>query len=790
MTEEQRRERDNRGMLVSALAFVGGLVAEFLSNVAANQVGPVRLQSWGTWSLVLTGVAFAALILFAARRFATERTRAGAGAGPVQPETAFPPVPPLVGRDETVREVTACARRNGVVAVHGPAGIGTSAVAVTAGLELAPGPGKQRYIDLQGQSPRDPENMNRTMIRVLSVFGVRSRYARTPQRAIAELVETLQGTGIVLILDNAERAEQVAWLARGVRGARVIVAGDFQARDLPDGVPQVPVPRLNGDAGLVLLAWQGEPSGARAGRPGRFGRLLGWLDRRPAAANSVAGRISAEPAAAAELAARYLGLPRVAIEMGRWLAANPQLRLADVLQDLQAGAQNTELDYIIRRQLDGTSGSARRLLGLLAQAPVAELTQAAVAAMADAGQERTADLLAELSSRSLVEWRRPSRCRITPEARQLAEPPPAKAAAAAQARLARHFAVLAAAHAEALAPGRSQEAAMQAVQWFRNEDVTLLHLLIAPDPPARAAPHLWQAAAALDTWFAREHRLEDRQAAAEAMAEAAASLGDGTAAAVAQLRLAALARERGDLTAAAEGLERVHSLLPGGDPWRIQLHTEYTVYFLTIGDLHAARDHLLAARQARPRRDAAGRITDLINQAALEIRCGELDAAHVSLVQALDLAEESADTAGQAHANELLGLVAYRNGHPHLASRAWAQARTLYEQAGDDLGRARCLQHEGSARLAQPGGDRAGAAGLLTRSLTLRADQPPGIGAGLAHLYLAEQAARKAETEEVAWHCRAGLTALHAWLREAAEPPEVTAARARLADLQRGVLSR
>jgi tetratricopeptide (TPR) repeat protein len=504
----------------------------------------------------------------------------------------------------------------------------------------------------------------------------------------------------------------------------------------------------------------------------------------------VAGRISAEPAAAAELAARYLGLPRVAIEMGRWLAANPQFSLADVLQDLRAGAQNSELDYIVRRQLDGTSGSARRLLALLAQAPVAELTQAAVAAMADAGQERTADLLAELSSRSLVEWRRPSRCRITPQARQLAEPPPAKAAAAAQVRLARHFAVLAAAHAEALTPGQSQEAAMQAAQWFRAEDVALLHLLTAPDPPARAAPHLWQVAAALDTWFAREHRMEDRQAAAEAMAEAAASLGDGTAAAVAQLRLAALARERGDLAAAAQGLERVHSLLPGGDPWRIQLHTEYTVYFLTTGDSHAARDHLLAARQARSRRDPAGRITDLINQAALEIRCEELDAAHVSLVQALDLAEDSADTAGQAHAHELLGLVAYRNGHPHLASRAWAQARTLYEQAGDDLGQARCLQHEGSARLAQPGGDRAGAVDMLNRSLILRADQPPGIGAGLTHLYLAEQAARMAETEEVAWHCRAGLTALQAWVREAAEPPEVTAARTRLADLQRGVLSR
>lgn len=787
MTDEQRRARDNRGMVVSALIYAASLAGDFLSNVAANQVGSLRLQ---TLSLVLGGLALAGLVVFASRRFTTELGRARAAAGPIRPETAFPPVPPLAGRDETVREITACARRHGVVVVHGPAGIGASAAAVAAGLELAPGPGKQRYIDLRGQSPRDPESVNRTMIRVLGVFGVRPRYAQSPQRAIAELAENLQGTGIVLILDNAQRAEQVAWLARGVRGARVIVAGDFPVRDLPDGVPQVRVPPLTADTALVLLARQGEPPGAGAGQSRRLRRLLQLPGRRAAAANPVAARIAAEPAAAAELAARYLSLPRVAIEMGRWLAANPQLSLADVLQDLRAGERSSELGYIIRRQLDGTSAAARRLLGLLAQAPVAELTPAAVAAMADAGQERTAELLAELSSRSLVEWRRPSRCRITPEARQLAEPPPAKAAAAALTRLARHFAVLAAAHAEALAPGQSQEAAGQAAGWFRGEDVTLLHLVTAPGPPPRAAQHLWQVAAALDTWFAREHRPEDRQAAAAAMAEAAASLGDGTAVAVAQLRLAALARERGDLAAAAEGLERVHRLLPAADPWRIQLHTEYTVHFLTIGDLHAARDHLLAARQARPRRDTAGRITDLINQAALEIRCGELDAARASLVQALDLAEDSADTAGQAHAHELLGLVAYRGGHPHLASRAWAQAGTLYEQAGDDLGQARCLQHEGSARLAQPGGDRSGAVAMLSRSLILRADQPPGIGAGLAHLYLAEQAARAAETEEVAWHCRAGLTALRAWAQEAAEPSEVTSARARLADLQRGVLSR
>src|SRR6266571_7002624 len=83
------------------------------------------------WSFLLAGLAMAGLVIFAARRFATELADVRAEeAGSIQPDTAFPPALPLVGRDDTVREVAAEARRRGVVVVHGPAGIGVSAVAI------------------------------------------------------------------------------------------------------------------------------------------------------------------------------------------------------------------------------------------------------------------------------------------------------------------------------------------------------------------------------------------------------------------------------------------------------------------------------------------------------------------------------------------------------------------------------------------------------------------------------------------------------------------------------------
>jgi hypothetical protein len=790
MTDEKRRDREQKGLLVSTVAFVGAVLGEFFINWLANQVRNPWTWLLRYWPLAV-GLTLAVLVGFAARRFATERAKARADdAGPAQPDTAFPSVTTLVGHDDLVREVAARARRHGVVVVYGPAGIGASAIAAAAGQLLAPRPGSQRYVDLRGQSLRNPESPRRSVIRVLSVIGVRPSSASDLQRATASLAETLRNTGIVLILDNAEHAEQVSWIARGVRGAYVIVAGDISVRELPDDLPSVRVPPLSADAALELLARQGEGAEFPAVPQGPIDRLRQRLSRRHAPANSVADRIRADRAAAEDMAGRYLGFPRVAIEMGRWLAANPQVSLAAVVQDLHADQRSSELAFILRRQLDGTSAGARRLLGLLASAPVDELPQAAVAVMADASLDRASEHLAELASRSLVEWGRPSRCRITSVARQLAEPLPDKAAARARTRLAAYYAGLAAVHAEAMEPGQAPGPGQKAAEWFRAEDVTLLHLVNAKAPPAKAAPHLWQIAAALDTWFDREHRQEDRRSAAQAMADAAAYLGDDTAAAVAELRLSAIARERGDLTAAGKGLERAHSLLSPNDPWRTQLHNESAVYFMTTGDLHAARDHLLASRQARPRRDAAGRSADLINQAALELRADDVAAAQGTLTQALDVAEDSADVGAQAHAHELLGIVGWHSGHPHRASREWVQAGALYEQAGDLSGQARCLQHQGTALFAEPGADRRKAARLLTASLDLRADQQFGVGVALAHLYLAEQAASSARLSELAEHRAAGLSALQSWSSAASEPAEVTRTRKRLTELGRGVLSR
>jgi tetratricopeptide (TPR) repeat protein len=829
MTQANRADRDRRGLLLSVIAIVGSFLLDLMANVAANYVHLAHAWFQHDWllvvSAVVSGLGGAGLAWFVYRWRTAERSRQedgqeqeqlqgpDAAQDPVQAGRAFPPPAALAGRHNALRQTAAAqARRHGVVVIAGPAGSGASAVAIGAGWTLGLTPEKQRYVDLRG-SQQGPENQRRAVIRVLRAIGIQPGTAQEPRQAMATMTETLRGTGTVLVLDNAERAEQISWIADGVPGASVIACGDVPARDLPDGIPYVRVGPLDPKAALELLARQGDRDGgataphsrltgwplhqgmgrqrllagglaellpgARAGRLRR--RLTGMLAGHSGAApNSIAERIDADPGAADELARSYLRLPRVAIDMGRWLAANPQVTLAALVRDLQGTEPNSELAFIVRRQLDGTSPGARRLLALLARAPAAELPQAAVAALADTGLDRTGDQLAELASRSLVEWRRPSRCRINPQARRLADSPGQKAVARSHARLVAYYARLAVARGEALEPGGLVQ---EAEEWLRTEDTALLQLLSATEPPTSVAAHLWQIAGVLDTWFAREHRPEDRRSAAKAMADASAALRDDTAGAVACLRLAALAREEGDFAATVTHLERAEGLLGHGGHLQSQLHAEWAVYLMTVGDLDAAWDHLLRCRDGRSRRDVRGRVADMINQAVVEIRLRRTEAARGTVFQAHALAEDAADHDGHAHAHELLGILAWRTGQPQRATREWTRALELYEQSANVTGQARCLQHQGAVLLSVPGGDVGEAAVLLARSLALRGGKQAGLGTALTHLYLAEVAAREPGSAGVLAHRQAGLAALRSWPHQGSEPPEVTSTRVGLTAL-------
>lgn len=805
MTSESRGRKTQRSVWISSGVSVLGTVAsishEYIANVLAEYVhlralAKVLQGEWLYATLVaVTLVAVVVAIWSVLRLRAQTQGRASPPSpdGPVQPPPGVPARPfpsrvPLAGH-HTADAVTVagCARRDPAVLVTGAAGSGASAVAIEAGWELAADPARQRYVDLREDSV-GAENQRRTVIRVLRELGLPLPLETAgPWDARRAIAGALAGTGIALVLDNAASPEQVSWLMEGIPGVYVIACGDIWFGDSPPhGVEHVQVRALDPDSALELMARQGaaetEQDAGTAARPrprwwpARLLRDENKPPETPPPPNTVAERISEDPDAARELAG-HLALPRVSIEMGQWLAAHPRVPLADLVSELRGGQPGSELRYILSRQLDGTSSGARRLLALLATAPPAELTEAAVARLAGLGPERAGQYLAELTGRSLVRQPRPSKCRITPQARQLAgspvlvAPPGRRAVAKAHARLAAYYGKLAAAHADDLDDTDARD-------WLSADDAAMLQLLQDPDPPRRAASHLWHVADVLDAWFARERRPEDQQATAEAMENAARTLADAPPAVTACLRLAALARESGDFSGAVRHLERADAAARHRMRLRLQVNAARTTHLMIRGDLEEAWDSLQRCRDLRPHGDHRGRVTDLVNQAALELRHRDSRSADGTLSEALELAVRARDTAGEAHACELWGIVAARDGARQRARRAWERARALYEQSGDVPGVARCLQHEGAVLSVEPGGpwDAGVAADMLTRSLELRGERPAGLGPALACLYLAESG-RAADGQALRG---TGLGALRAWPYRGTEPPEVTAVRERL----------
>jgi hypothetical protein len=671
----RRRQIEVLAQVSGSTAIAGGVLG-FVREVTANE-----LSALGQWVPVIVMVA--GLLIYLGLWSLRHWSPVGSDDdGTSQVALPLPHVGELIGRDGDVDKTVAGARAHGVAVVHGPDGIGAGSVAIKAARELVPEEDRHRYVDLQGLAPDDGR---RARIQVLRTLGVEPRLFESRSDRAAELAEgALLGT--VLVLDNVSGAAQVRWISHRVRGAYVIIAGDLPVDELPPEAARVEPQRLRARDALALLGAQD------AARPPEAALTRWWRRRRVAPDNSIARRINADPAHARRLADDYLQLPRVVIELGRWLARNREVSFEALLADLRQHEENFELNAILRRQLDGASAGALRLLALLAQAPGAEYSDDALGELTRLPRHRVSVLLAELAARFMVE-RTSSRYRLATQAAALADPVRPRARARALVRLAVHYAGLAAGHADALDAAGAEGERREAKEWLETADVTLLRLLSMPAPPRAAAEHLWRIADVLDLWFAREQRPSDREAVAEVMAEQAQQLGDQAARAIAEVRLAAMARARGDLEEARHRLDRVTAGLRDKSPCRPQLHTEWALLQLELEDYEAARENVRLCRAARPPRDSHGKLTDLLNLAAIDIRDAEYDSAHGRLGHALDLAEALQDAGGEAHTLELRGIVHWYQRHPGGALADWERARTLYAGTGDSVGSARCARH-------------------------------------------------------------------------------------------------
>ncbi|MFE6056825.1 BTAD domain-containing putative transcriptional regulator [Kitasatospora sp. NPDC056446] len=306
----------------------------------------------------------------------------------------------LAGRAAELRDLTRAVRTGCPVAVvHGPAGVGKSAlVADWAHLAADRFPGGRVCVDLAGHDGRLPAEPADVLAGVLLALGVPDDLLPADPAGLAALfrAETARRR-VLLLLDDARDSAQVRPLIPAA-GSLTLVTSRNQLRGLAahDGAHRVRLGPLDAPgAGALLAAVLGER------------------------------RVAPDPAAAAELARLCGGLPlalRIAAERAGRHPDVPLDLLAAELRDertrlavLDAGEE--ELSSLSAqfgrsyRSLDADEARAFRLLGGH-PGPVLELSDAVELIGAPAAPARR--LLDRLVGRHLVDEPRPGRYEVHP----------------------------------------------------------------------------------------------------------------------------------------------------------------------------------------------------------------------------------------------------------------------------------------------------------------------------------------------------------------------------------------
>ena len=209
----------------------------------------------------------------------------------------LPPDTDLVGRAGLLAEVVetlADPARPAIVALHGPAGVGKSALAIRAAWALADRyPGGQLYVDLRGNSPglapMPPTEALGYLLRALTAFTAGESMAAQ----VARLRGLLAEHAVLLVLDNVVDAAQLRPLLPAVAGSAVLVTSRRMLATV-DADRHVPVGELDTAAALSMLARYG--GGTRVAEAEPDARLLSQLcDHLPLALRIVGARLAGRP---------------------------------------------------------------------------------------------------------------------------------------------------------------------------------------------------------------------------------------------------------------------------------------------------------------------------------------------------------------------------------------------------------------------------------------------------------------------------------------------------------------
>lgn len=292
----------------------GALTQEELAGRTGVSVRAIRDMERGrarrpqrrTVNVLAQGLGISVEETYALRRLA----RSDAGP-PVAQVTGMPlpaTVPDLVGRDAELDKLTRCADEGGnpqVVVVHGPPGIGKTALAVAAGHRLADRfPDGSFFVDMRGLD-RHPLNADAAIFSLLGPLGVDTVPTEATQR-LNLYRSLLHDRTVLLILDNPVAEAAIRPLLATSPGSMVLITSRSTLAGLATST-RFELGLLSPDDGVRLLA-------------------------------TAAGgdRLVAEPAAAEEIVQLCGRIPLALRIAGARLAASPEWGVADLARRLGA----------------------------------------------------------------------------------------------------------------------------------------------------------------------------------------------------------------------------------------------------------------------------------------------------------------------------------------------------------------------------------------------------------------------------------------------------------------------
>ncbi|WP_323189392.1 BTAD domain-containing putative transcriptional regulator [Kitasatospora sp. NBC_00240] len=490
------------------------------------------------------------------------------GGTPV-PEQLPTPLADFTGRQSAVAELATVLTRphpGAVVisAINGIGGSGKTGLAVHVAHALrAWFPDGRLHLDLRG-TRADPLDPVEALGLLLASLGVADReIPADPAERAALYRTTVAGRRLLVLLDDAASAEQIAPLLPGARTCAVLVTSRVWLTGLP-GAHHLHLDAMRPAEALDLLAiaagrarTEAEPEAATA-----IVTACGLL---PLAVRVAGSRLAADPAQSLAGLARAL--------------ADEQTRLAELAYHHAAVEPVLALSYA---RLDGEQARALRLLAL---PDTAVLGLGPAAALLDRAPERTRELLETLADLNLLNspaadrYRLHGLLRVFARRRGAGEETPAEVSAAYARLLAFCLATArnaeATAHrveharrslitAETAAPGRTFDTVEDATAWLRDQ--TELHRTVIRRACQDPALPLAQAADLTDKMgsilFGRDYVTTVGDLAAR-VAEAAPARGERDAEALARSVRGSMLWHAGSYAAAGEELRRCLPLCVG-----------------------------------------------------------------------------------------------------------------------------------------------------------------------------------------------------------------------------------